>query len=330
MIRPLDRVPSIRAKLGLVVVGSTLTGLLASLALVGAGLDARLALLPSLAVAVAAVQLLARGMTSPLREMATAAQAMAQGRHDLRVRATSRDEVGRLAAAFNHMSAELAHVDAQRRRLVADVSHELRTPLSALHALLENLADGVEQPDPATLETAVAQTRRLGRLVRQLLDLSRLEAGDVPLHTGTVRLADVVADGAREVGLHARVPVRCHVDPPDLTVVADSERLHQVVVNLLENACRHAASTVDVVAATTATGVRLEVRDDGPGIPAADRERVFERFARTDAARTARDGGSGLGLAIVRWVVGLHGGTVRVLDAPAGCRVAVDLPRSPA
>lgn len=328
MIRPLDRIGSIKAKLGIVVVGSTLTGLLASLLLVGAGLDARLALLPSLLVAVVAVQLLAHGMTAPLREMAGAAQVMARGSHDVRVRATARDEVGQLAEAFNAMSAELAQVDAQRRRLVADVSHELRTPLTALQALLENLADGVARPDPETLEAAVAQTRRLGRLVTQLLDLSRLEGGEVPLRRAPVALDELLVDAAREVRLHSDVPVRCAVDPPGLHVSADRERLAQVLANLLENACRHATSGIEVRASRTPTGVRLEVVDDGPGIAPPDRERVFERFTRTDAARTRRDGGSGLGLSIVRWVVELHGGSVRVLDAPHGCRIAVDLPRS--
>ena len=330
MIRPLDRVRSIRTKLGVVVVGSTLTGLLASLLLVAAGLDQRLALLPSLAVAVLAVQLLAHGMTAPLREMSAAAQVMAHGQHGVRVRATARDEVGRLAESFNTMAAELAEVDAQRRRLVADVSHELRTPLTALQALLENLADGVAEPDPETLEAAVAQTRRLGRLVTQLLDLSRLEAGQVPLQAAPLELAPLLESAAREARLSSAVPVSVRVEPAGLTFVADRERLLQVLANLLENACRHARSEVEVAAEATPAGVRLVVADDGPGIPAADRERVFERFTRTDSARTRRDGGSGLGLSIVRWVVELHRGTVHVLDAPHGCRIAVDLPRSTA
>src|SRR5215213_3194147 len=119
-------------------------------------------------------------MTSPLREMAAAASAMARGDYGRRVRATSRDEVGELARAFNAMAAELSDADRMRRELVANVSHELRTPLGALQALLENLADGVEPPDPAALRTALAQTERLGRLVAQLLDLSRLESGTLP------------------------------------------------------------------------------------------------------------------------------------------------------
>src|SRR5207244_9781059 len=120
---------------------------------------------------------LARGMTSPLREMADATEAMARGDFSQRVRATSRDEIGRLAASFNQMAAELAETDRVRRDLVANVSHELRTPITALQAKLENLVDGVEDPDPQTFRTMLAQVERLGRLVTQLLDLSRLESG---------------------------------------------------------------------------------------------------------------------------------------------------------
>src|SRR4051795_10380416 len=180
-MRPLDRLSSIKVKLGVVIVATVVGTVLVLWA--GRKLGLPLLVRGSLgaALGLAMVQFLARGMTSPLREMAAAASAMAKGDYERRVRASSRDEVGELARAFNAMAAELAGVDRMRRDLVANVSHELRTPIGALQALLENLADGVEPPDPAALRTALAQTERLGRLVEQLLDLSRLEAGAVPL-----------------------------------------------------------------------------------------------------------------------------------------------------
>jgi len=331
-VRPLDRVRSIKVKLGLIVVAATGTGLTGAVYGLQSGFRVRYTLVLSVLLALLVVQLLARGMTAPLREMAAAARRMATGDTAVRVTTGSRDEVGELAVAFNRMAADLAVVDAQRRRLVADVSHELRTPLTALQALLENLADGVTQPDPAALETAVAQTRRLGRLVAQLLDLSRLEAGEVPLHRAPVPLAAFLDAAVREAGTARRhVRLAAEVRPADLAVDADPERLAQVLANLLDNATRHspAGSRVEVLACPHGDGVRLEVRDDGPGIAPADRERVFERFARTDAARAGA--GSGLGLSIVRWVVDLHGGRVVVSDPVPplhGCRVVVDLPRS--
>src|SRR3954452_23280087 len=175
-MRPLDRVPSIKLKLGIAVAASLSVTLVAVVLGTNAGLRPRYSVPIGLLLSLAIVQVLSRGMTSPLREMAAAATAMSRGDYRRRVTATSRDEVGELAVAFNRMADDLAAVDEQRRRLVADVSHELRTPLTALQGLLENLADGVTAPDPETLESAVAQTRRLGRLVAQLLDLSRLEA----------------------------------------------------------------------------------------------------------------------------------------------------------
>ncbi|MDX6275458.1 MAG: hypothetical protein QOJ92_2668 [Frankiales bacterium] len=323
MSRPLDRVGSIKAKLGLLVVGSTGTGLVVSLGLLRFGVLPRYTFMIGMVLALVAVQLLARGMTSPLREMASASRAMARGDYSRRVTATSRDEVGQLAAAFNTMAADLAEVDAQRKRLVADVSHELRTPLTALQASLENLVDGVAVPDPEALQTALQQTQRLGRLVQQLLDLSRLEAGAVPLRRELVALTPHVEQVLRSLGETA-VPVE--VECGAVSVYADPERLHQVVANLVSNALRHASGRVEVRARPHAGGVRIEVEDDGPGVPPSERERVFERFARTDSARATRDGGSGLGLSITRWIVELHGGTVRMGDVPTGCRVVVDLP----
>jgi signal transduction histidine kinase len=279
------------------------------------------------------VQLLSRGMTSPLREMASAAQEMAKGDYGRRVTATSHDEVGDLARAFNDMAGELAEVDRMRRDLVANVSHELRTPLGALRATLENLLDGVEPPDEQALGTMLRQVDRLTRLVTQLLDLSRLESGVLALERRRFSVSALLEDAAAECRIHAPdVPVRVDVDPA-LVAEGDPERVHQVVANLLENATRFspAGGTVDVLARREARGVRIEVGDEGPGIPAAEAERVFERFYRADASRSTTGGGAGLGLAIARWIVELHGGAIRAeRREPTGCRIIVSLPEVPA
>jgi signal transduction histidine kinase len=333
VIRPLDWVRSIKMKLGLAVVLSLSVTLVAVVIGIKSGLAPRYTVPLGLLLSLAIVQVLARGMVSPLREMAAAATAMSAGDYGRRVTATSRDEVGELAVAFNRMADDLAAVDEQRRRLVADVSHELRTPLTALQALLENLADGVVSPDRATLQTAVAQTQRLGRLVAQLLDLSRLEAGALPLHREAVRLqpflALLVAEAVGAADAAGRdVRLEAVVEPADLGADADPERLHQVLANLLDNATRHspAGGTVRLSARRTGSDITLAVSDEGPGIDPAERERVFERFARTDTARAGVDGGSGLGLSITRWLVELHGGTVAVADVSPGCTVVVTLP----
>jgi signal transduction histidine kinase len=331
-VRPLDRLPSIKAKLGVVIV-ATVAGTVLVLRL-GArlGLELPWRVLLATAIGLLGVQFLARGTTSPLREMAAAAKAMARGDHDVRVTATSRDEVGELARAFNSMAAQLADVDRQRRELVANVSHELRTPIGALQALLENLADGVEPPDRATLRVALAQTERLGRLVAQLLDLSRMESGALPLQPVRFPVRPLLEQALRECALGDAEGVRLKVcvQPGDLVVEADPERVHQVVANLLDNAVRHSPpdGRVWLSAHAATNGVTtIAVSDEGPGIPEHEARRVFERFYRTDAARSARDGGTGLGLAIARWIVDAHGGAIRAEGRePSGCRVVVELP----
>lgn len=330
-MRPLDPLSSIKAKLGVLIVASVAVAVLVH----SVGLRAGFPLLP-LAVAAAAlgvlmVQFLARGMTSPLREMVAAAKQMARGDYSRRVTATSKDEVGDLARAFNVMAGDLAEVDRVRRDLVANVSHELRTPISALQAILENLVDGVEPPDPTIFKTMLKQTERLGRLVQQLLDLSRLESGTVPLQRHPFRVREVLDQAVNEAKLQSpALNITMHTDPADLRADGDPEKIHQVVANLIENAVRHspADAPVNVVARGDSTSVTIEVCDEGPGIDRSEADRVFERFYRSDAARSS-SGGAGLGLSIARWIVDLHGGDIRAEAAhPHGCRMVVALPKA--
>ncbi|HET7388666.1 MAG TPA: ATP-binding protein [Nocardioidaceae bacterium] len=333
-MRPLDPFGSIKIKLGVLVAATITVAAVLAVAGTGAGLTPYLTIPVAVLVALAVTQLLARGMTSPLREMTAAARVMATGDYSRRVTATSRDEVGQLARAFNTMAADLEAVDRQRRELVANVSHELRTPVTALQAVLENLVDGVATPGTDRLKTALAQTERLGRLVADLLDLSRADAGITPLNRSRVAVRAFLHDAVREARLADR-PVRFSVDvrPFEMVVYADRSRLHQLVANLLDNASRHSprGGTVHVLALQSGHGMVLEVADSGPGIALADRGRVFERFS-TDGSH---DGG-GLGLSIARWVTDLHGGTIEVVDDPAdlsplhpagaGCRIRVTVP----
>jgi signal transduction histidine kinase len=331
-MRPLRHIPSLKLKLGIVIVVAVWITAVVSIAGVRLGLPAGLTTLVGIALALGCVQLLARGTTKPLREMAAVATAMARGEHGRQVTVTSNDEVGELARAFNRMTAELAETDRLRRDLVANVSHELRTPLGALQAVLENVVDGVSEPDPETLRTMLEQTRRLGRLVSQLLDLSRLEAGDQPFDIRSFTLRDVLESAAREARLHAPRDVVFSIDAPaELRAAGDPERIHQVVVNLVENAVRYSPRPGEVaLRASLVKGdhtVTFEVDDEGPGIPQDDLDRVFERFYRGDGRRGSDGGGAGLGLAIARWIVELHGGTIRAeRREPHGSHMVVTLP----
>ena len=333
-MRPLDRIPWIKLKLGGVIVAAVIVTAFVALVISRTRLPIWVGGVLSIAAALLMVQFLARGMIAPLRQMAAAATEMAEGRYDRRVDTNSLDEVGQLAAAFNRMASELAAVDTERRELIANVSHELRTPISALHAVLENIVDGVEPAEPETLRTMLAQVDRLGRLVSQLLDLSRLEARDTTLEARPFAVAPLLEAAVREAQIGTRRPgvpavrVDLSVDPAELRVSGDPERIHQVVANLLDNAILHSpdGGRVAVGARHRTNTVELEVCDEGPGIAPGESDRIFDRFYRADSAHS-RDGGTGLGLAIASSIVERHGGTIHAEDrSPHGCRMIVALP----
>jgi signal transduction histidine kinase len=287
----------------------------------------------SAGIALLMARWLARGMTQPLRDMAHAARRMERGDYSTRVHARSRDEVGQLTEAFNTMSAELEGVERLRRDLVANVSHELKTPITAIRAHLENLLDGVERPDPETLQVMLTQSERLGRLVDQLLDLSRLESGDVPLDREPVPLGPLVSQVLTEIDVARAdrgVTVSSEVPENLPPALADRERVHQVLFNLVDNAVRYTPSggAVTVSAHRHNGSVEIEVQDTGVGIPAEHLPRLFERFYRVDTSRSRDDdGGTGIGLAIARSVVEAHGGQIHAQSEPGrGSTFTFELP----
>lgn len=243
---------------------------------------------------------------------------------------TSRDEVHRLAVTLNGMLDRLESARARQRAFVADAAHELRSPLANMRTQLEVAQRLGDRTDwPAVASDLLTDTHRLSRLVDDLLLLARLDDG-TPRSVSTgepVELGDLLAG---VIARYASPPVR--LDPPERTLwtYADPDAVARVVANLLDNAIRHARSTVRVA---VASGERagtpfhvVTVTDDGPGIPTGDRERVFDRFTRLDDARARDAGGAGLGLAIVRELVRRCGGTVELSDAEPGLRAAVLFP----
>lgn len=324
--KPLDQVGSLKIKLGLLVGISVLVSTMVVALGGSAGVPWFLVVPIAVVLALAVTQLLAVGMTAPLREMTHAARQMAAGDYGIRIRSTANDEVGELARAFSAMAADLAATDAQRRDLVSTVAHELRTPLTALSAHMENMADGVIPADAAGIDLAVQQVERLRGLVRDLLDLSKIDAGAAALAVGHVPLQDLI----QEVADSFDATIQTLVEPPTLSLVADSGRLRQVLTNLVDNAVRHSPPEGEVFVSAHMVGgrIRIEVADQGEGIAPADRERVFERFGTAEPG----SGGTGLGLAIVRWIVTLHGGTVAAVEpvvGETGARIRVDLPLQP-
>lgn len=282
---------------------------------------------PLLLAALAAVAWRVVGATlRPVEALrAGAAEISAAGRPAKLPVPDSHDEIYRLATTLNDMLDRLDAARARQRAFVADAAHELRSPLANMRTQLEvaqHLGDRTDWPQVAT--DLLADTQRLSRLVDDLLLLARAD---------DARARDRAVEPVELGGLLRAVAERY---PPELVSVADAEpawtegepeALRRAVANLVDNAVRHAAGRVELAVAPEGPQHLLTVTDDGPGIPAADRERVFNRFTRLDDARARDAGGAGLGLAIVRELVRRHGGTVRLVEADGGgCRAEVRLP----
>lgn len=304
---------SLRVRIGLLVGAAVAVSLVVSTLGTQLGVPPLVMVPATILAAVGVTQVLTHRLTSPLAEMTAAARLMGAGDYAQRVVTTRRDELGELAAAFNLMASELEQHDRTRREVVAGVSDELRTPVLALRSLLEELVDGVGRPDPDRLSIALAQTESLGRLVSDMIELSRIDAGVVALEPTKLAVRPFLRDVVREARLAER-PVRyvVEVDPFDLVVSGDRARLHQLLGSLLDNAGRHSPvnGTVRVAAYRGRGSLVLEVGDQGP-------------------AERSDDDGS-LGWAVARWVAEVHGGSLEVVDRPRGCLVRACLPLSEA
>jgi signal transduction histidine kinase len=240
----------------------------------------------------------------------------------------SADEIHRLAVTLNDMLHRLDAARARQRAFVADAAHELRSPLTNMRTELEVAQRLPDTTDWSALSAdLLVDVERLGRLVDDLLLLARADdAGTRPAFRAT---AERVELGGMLAEVVARYPgVRYHRPAAPVETVGDRDALGRIVANLLDNAIRHAAGAVEIAVAANGAYQRITIADDGPGIPAADRERVFQRFTRLDDARARDAGGSGLGLAIVRELVRRHDGTVTLSDAEPGLRVEVRLPKA--
>ena len=265
----------------------------------------RRALLGASVIAVVSATVVSLAVTarivSPVGAMAGAARRVAAGHYAERVPAVSPDELGELASSFNAMAASLEETERRRLQLVGDVAHELRTPLATIDGYLEGLEDGVVQPTEETWRLLRSEASRLSGLVTDLTELWRAESNQLTLKRDPVDLREVADDVAgRFAPLAAHADVTLEVYGAALAL-ADRDRVTQVVGNYLSNAIRHApaGSKVRIEVADRDGAARLAVSDAGPGLTPEQRQAVFLRFYRVDAARSRAEGGSGIGLAIV-------------------------------
>jgi signal transduction histidine kinase len=289
-----------------------------------------LAAFAGLAPALLLVALLSRWIYRPLTRLRGATQAVSGGDLTSEVDEAGPRETRELARDFNRMTREIAAGRSALQDFLMDASHELRTPLTSVRGFSEALLDGTVDSDAERVragEIIQRETDRLLRLVSDLSDLARLEAGQARLEPAPLDIAEVIADAGETfepAAEAASLQIEMEVDPDLPPILADRDRLTQVLDNLLDNAVKHApqASHVRITGRRDGPGfVEIAVADDGPGIAPEDLERVFERFYRGPR------GNSGLGLAIVRELVRAHGGTIRAeAEAGAGTRFVFTLP----
>jgi signal transduction histidine kinase len=273
----------------------------------------------ALAASVAAVIVsvfFSRRIIRPLQAMTQASRRIATGHYDERVLVDGEDELAQLAGSFNQMAGQLEQTESMRRRLIGDVAHELRTPLTTIKGSIEGLVDGILPPDEETYSLIFDETERLGRLVDDLQELSRVESGAYPLDKQPVEAAALAATAAKrlarafdekQVALTLSLPA----DLPPL--LADEDRILQVLTNLLNNALQYtpAGESVTVSAQKNAEFVQFSVHDTGAGIAPENLDLIFSRFYRVDVSRSRQaGGGSGIGLTLAKHLVEAHGGSI--------------------
>ena len=337
---PLQELPGEQAKRALLVLTMTLwdtarpviSSMLASVLLSGA-----IAFVLSILFAL----WLAGTLSRPLQRAAAAAERVAAGDYSTQLEISIPDEARRLAESFNAMTSAVATSQRSQSDFVANVSHELKTPVTSIQGFAQAVLDGTANDERSIHRAATVihdEADRLSRMINQLLDLTRLESGQVSMSWSNVDLAALIQSCTDRFGLLASEKgVELHALMPDqVQTTGDGDRLMQVLTNLVDNALKHtsAGGKVTLSAREDSDSVAVLVTDTGSGIPKADLPRIFERFYQVDKSRSrdtdARDTGVGLGLAIASEIVRAHGGSIEVDSiVDIGTRFTVTLPRTP-
>ena len=297
----------------------------------------------SAAVALLLGLALTRQLTRPIRALTTGARQIAKGDFGYRVKVHSKDELGQMAQSFNSMATSLDDSERARHRLTADIAHELRTPLTVIEGTAQGILDGVFKLDKEHLKTIKEQTTLLTRLIGDLRDLSLIESGQLKLNLTLTDIVELVRRKLSQAELKAKeknvkLELKATQNVPQVKV--DSDRMEQVIANLIANAVRHSSARGNVAVSINMVdndrqhqivnpGVVIAVTDTGEGIAPEHLPHVFERFYRAEDSRARSEGGTGLGLSIVRQMIKAHGGQAWAESEPGkGSSFYVSLPLS--
>lgn len=258
-------------------------------------------------------------MVRPLHEMSLAAHSFGEGNFSVRVPVANNDEIGELAIAFNNMAASLASGETVRRNFIANVSHELKTPMTTIAGFIDGILDGTIPPEQQEkyLKIVSTEVKRLSRLVRTMLDLSRIDNGELKLRPGRFDLMNTILSAllSFEKAIEDKhMEVRGLEDAESLYVDGDPDMIHQVMYNLIDNAVKftNEGGYIEIHVEDKPDRVTVSVKNSGAGIPPDEVDMIFERFYKTDKSRSYDKNGMGLGLYIVRTIIGLHGGEITV------------------
>lgn len=283
-----------------------------------------------------AVYFITYQQVKPLRDMATAVSKFALGDFSVRVPVTDETEVGQLAGAFNNMAMSLDSSETMRRSFIANVSHELKTPMTTISGFVDGILDGTipEERRAQYLSIVSSETKRLSRLVRSMLDLSRIDSGDIKLNRSRFDISKTVTDTLltfvqriedKNIDIQGMDSVR------PIYVSGDSDLIHQVVYNLIENAVKftNEGGYINIKIYSREQRAYVRIRNSGMGIPENELPHVFERFYKTDKSRSSDKTGVGLGLFIVKTIIGLHSGSIEVRSVEGSyCEFEFNIPTS--
>ncbi len=283
-----------------------------------------LSLLAAGVIAAGLSVLLSRMIIAPVRQLTTASQRIASGHYGERVPSPGSDELGQLAQSFNHMAEKLEQIEMMRRQLIGDVSHELRTPLTSIKGSMEGLIDGVIPAVPETFQQLHQEAGRLERLVDDLQELSRIEAGAYSLDLRPLFIEGVVKSVVKRFQGQIKakhIELQTRLDPNLPAALADPDRLIQILTNLIGNALQYTPERgrIRLTAVPQGNEIQIAVQDDGIGIPPEHLQQIFTRFYRVDKSRSRQTGGgSGIGLTVVKYLVEAQGGRVWAESEGAG------------
>lgn len=282
------------------------------------------------------VYMLTYQQVRPLRQMAHAANKFAEGDFSVRVHVNSENEVGQLATAINEMASKLAVSESMNRSFIANVSHELKTPMTTISGFIDGILDGTipYEKQGQYLRIVSTETKRLARLVRSMLDLSKIDSGEMKLNKQKFNLCETIFDTM--LSFEHRIEEK-HIEIQGLedlhptSVNGDADLIHQVIYNLMDNAVKFTndGGYIKVMVSVKGKTAYISICNSGIGVPSDELPHIFERFYKTDKSRSFDKQGVGLGLFIVKTIVALHGGTIRAESAEGKyCNVIFTLPEA--